>query len=154
MPVVQDTFATDYAVGFAGQVANGETSNRISRTIEGAAGVGFGKAVFRGAGDHGVVVTPAANAFMGWTIADHGLAILPGGTADTYPQYANVPLLQRGSIWVVAGENLADGAAIGVTSAGAVVAVANVGAGGFALTGWVADMTVTSGALVRVTNNR
>jgi hypothetical protein len=35
-------------------------SNRISRTVEDAAGIAFGKAAFRGSGDHGVTGTPAA----------------------------------------------------------------------------------------------
>lgn len=56
MAVAQSTYSTTLPVGLAGQIANGETSNRISRTIESAAGVGFGQPVFRGSGDHGVVV--------------------------------------------------------------------------------------------------
>ena len=53
MAEVQTVYATDLAVGFAGMIANGETSNRISRTCEDSGGIGFGKAVYRGAGDHG-----------------------------------------------------------------------------------------------------
>lgn len=56
MAVAQSTYSTTLPVGLAGQIANGETSNRISRTIESAAGVGFGQPVFRGTADHGVVV--------------------------------------------------------------------------------------------------
>ena len=37
-------------------IANGEQGNRISRTCETAAGIGFGKAVYRGSGDHGCVL--------------------------------------------------------------------------------------------------
>lgn len=56
MSVLQSTFSDTVAPAFPGMVANGETSNRISRTIEGAAGIGFGKAVYRGSGDHGCLV--------------------------------------------------------------------------------------------------
>lgn len=59
MSTLQSSYTETVAVGYAGMVANGETSNRISRTIESAAGIGFGKAAFRGAGDHGIVVTQA-----------------------------------------------------------------------------------------------
>jgi hypothetical protein len=52
MPILQSTYTDDLAVGYIGMVANGETSNRITRTIKTAAGIGFGKAVFRGVGDH------------------------------------------------------------------------------------------------------
>ena len=154
MPTVQSTFPTDFTEGYPGMVANGETSNRISRTIEDAAGIGFGKAAFRGAGDHGITATPSA-AFMGITIADHGVPKFSGSqAADTFPQYHNVPLMQEGVIWVLAGENVADGDLLGVTAAGAFVKVANVGAGGFALPLWRADMTRASGTPVRITNKR
>jgi hypothetical protein len=53
------TYQTDYseapAIGLPGQVANAELSNRISRTVESAAGIAFGQPAFRGSGDHGVV---------------------------------------------------------------------------------------------------
>ena len=57
MAVVQSTYATAFPNGYAGMIANGETSNRISRTVEDATAIGFGKAVFRGSGDHGVTAT-------------------------------------------------------------------------------------------------
>lgn len=147
MAVVQSTYATDIPVGYAGMVANGETSNRISRTVEDAAGIAFGKAAFRGAGDHGVTGTPSAN-FMGWAIADHGIQPLPGGVAaDTYPQYASAGLMTLGCIWVVAGEAVTDGAAVYVTPAGAIVDTATDNT---AITGWAFDGAAASGALVRI----
>lgn len=57
MAEVQTTYATDLAVGYPGMVANGGNSTRISRTVENSGGIGFGKAAFRGAGDHGIVAT-------------------------------------------------------------------------------------------------
>jgi hypothetical protein len=56
MAELQTTYSDTIAAGYPGMVANGETSNRISRTIETAAGIGFGKAVYRGAGDHGCLL--------------------------------------------------------------------------------------------------
>lgn len=52
----QTTYTERPAIGLPGQVANEEASNRISRTMESAAGVAFGQPVFRGSGDHGCVV--------------------------------------------------------------------------------------------------
>lgn len=148
MAVVQDTFAAAPAKGYAGMVANGETSNRISRTIEDAAGIAFGKAAFRGSGDHGVTATPTAGAFMGVTIADHGIVPLPGGVAaDVFPQYASVGLLTLGAIYVVAGEAVTDGAAVYVTAGGAFVDT--VGAN-IALPGFVFDETAANGEIVRI----
>ncbi|MFK4871656.1 hypothetical protein [Novosphingobium sp. ZW T3_23] len=121
---VQDTYLTDYAQGFPGMLANGETQNRISRTIEDAAGIAFGKAAFRGAGDHGVTATPAANKFMGVTIADIG--VVPGltGTPDVFPQYATASLLKTGVILITVGAAVAQGDQAYVTSAGAFTNVA------------------------------
>src|SRR3569832_455173 len=59
MAELQTSYTDTVAAGFPGMVANGETSNRITRTIESAAGIGFGKAAYRGSGDHGCVVAQA-----------------------------------------------------------------------------------------------
>jgi hypothetical protein len=87
--IVQSTYKTGYDAGYPGMVANGETSNRISRTVEDSAGIAFGKAAFRGADDRGCTATPAAGKFMGITIADAGVVpTLDQTTPDLYQQYA------------------------------------------------------------------
>lgn len=55
MSTLQSTYTDDPAIGYAGMVLSGATSNRITRTVEDSAGILFGKGVFRGSGDHGVV---------------------------------------------------------------------------------------------------
>jgi hypothetical protein len=54
------TYQSDYskkrAIGLPGQVSSEEKSNRISRTVESAAGLAFGQPAFRGSGDNGCVV--------------------------------------------------------------------------------------------------
>lgn len=147
MPItIQDTYLTDYVPGFPGMLANGETQNRISRTIEDAAGVAFGRAVFSGVGDHGATATPAASAFLGITIADVGIVPAIGGTADVYPQYSSASLLDMGTIWVTAGSATTDKAAVYVTSAGAFTTTS---AGNTAIPATFVD-TVASGAPVRI----
>ena len=56
MATYQTTYSNAPAKGLAGQVANAENCNKISRTVESSAGIGFGQPAFRGSGDHGVVV--------------------------------------------------------------------------------------------------
>lgn len=146
MAIIQDTYLSAPANGYPGMVANGETSNRLSRTIEDAAGIAFGKAAFRGSADMGVTATPAAGTFMGITIADHGLSILPGGTADVFPQGRTVALINEGEIWVLAGSNTTDGAAVYVTAGGAFT-TSNSGTTAIPA---VFDDTVSSGAPVRL----
>lgn len=55
MATYQTTYGNAPAKGLPGQIANEEKCNKISRTVETAAGIAFGQPAFRGAGDHGVV---------------------------------------------------------------------------------------------------
>jgi hypothetical protein len=145
---VQDTYSATPAKGYPGMVANGETSNRISRTCEDVAGIAFGKAVYRGSGDQGCTATPAAGTLLGFAIADHGVQPLPGGVAaDIYPRYSSVGIMNLGAIYVTAGEDVTDGADVYVTGAGAIVDTAS---GNTAATGWKFDETVASGGIVRI----
>lgn len=155
MAIVQDTYANAPASGYPGMVANGETSNRISRTCESAAGIPFGSPVYRGTGDHGCTVTVGTAAtFLGWAIADHGVQPLPGGVAaDIYPQYASVAILTLGVMWVTAtGANL-DGAAVTVGTGGGVadgIGDTTADATHIGTNGWVFDDTTTVTGLARI----
>jgi len=148
---IQTSYATGYAAGFPGMVANGEESNRISRTVEDAAGLGFGKAAFRGTGDHGVTGTPAAGTFMGIVIADAGQVPGVGETADVLPQYATAALLNEGVIFVNAAVAVNDGEAAYVTGAGLIT---NVSSGNTAIPA-VFDATIAAAGIVplRVTRS-
>lgn len=149
MPVVQSTYATSYANGYPGMVANGETSNRISRTVEDATAIPFGKAVWRGAGDHGCTLTPTANTLLGITIANYAAPPVQatGAEADSYPQYSTAAILTQGEIWVTAGADTTDGAQVYATSAGVLTPTSTSNT---AVTGWFFDDTVTGGSLVRI----
>lgn len=143
MPVVQSTYATGFAAGFPGQVANGETSNRISRIVEDAAGIAFGKAAFQGSGDNGVTATPSAN-FMGIVMSRHDQQAVPGGVAaDIIGQYATAALLNEGPVFVTVGANVAKRDAVYVTSAGVFT---NVSSSNTAIPA-VFDATVSSGGV-------
>lgn len=148
MSVVQDTYLDNLAPAYAGMVANGETSNRISRTAEVAAGIGFGKVVFRGAGDHGCTTDQTgAPQVLGITIAHEALGQLPGQDADEYVQYDDVAIMTLGVIWVVAGEAVTDGAQAYVTPAGAIVDTVTSNT---ILPGWFFDTTGANADLVRL----
>lgn len=148
MAVVQFTYSTTRAVGYAGMIANGETSNRISRTVEDATAIGFGKPVFRGAGDHGVTATPSA-ALMGITIANYAAPPVQstGAEADSYPQYSTAGILTQGVIWVSSSVAVADGDQAYVTSGGVIT---NVSTSNTILTGWYFQDTLTAAGLTRL----
>lgn len=148
MAELQTTYSETIAKGYPGMVANGETSNRISRTCEDSGGILFGAPCFRGSGDHGCTGTVGTAAtFLGFAIAHAGQALVAGQDADEYQQYDNVAIMPRGAIYVTVvgavtdgadltigkGAGLADG--IGVTAADAT----------HIASGWIADETVTDG---------
>jgi hypothetical protein len=120
---VQSAYPATPAVGFAGMVADGEVSNRISRTVEDAAGIAFGKAAFRGTGDRGCTGTAAAGKFLGIVMADAGQVPGIGETADTLAQYKTAALLNEGVIYVSASVAVNQGDAAYVTSAGLITNV-------------------------------
>lgn len=148
MPTLQSTYSEAPAKGFAGMVANGETSNRISRTVEDSAGIGFGVPVYRGSGDHGCTATVGTLAsFLGFTIATSAQAPVAGQDADEYQQYDNAAIMTQGAIFVEVTGAVADGAALTVgTGAGAADGIGDTAADATHIaTGWVADETVTDG---------
>lgn len=146
---IQTTYADDYAKGYPGMVANGETSNRISRTVETAAGAAFGVPLYRGVGDHGCTTTVGTLAsFYGWAIADRGIvpAVITGAV-DTYPQYSTAGIITDGAVYITVTGAVTDGAAITVgTGAGAADGYGATAADATHIaTGWTADETVTNG---------
>jgi len=148
MPAVQTTYDAVRPVGYAGMIANGETSNRISRTVEDATAIAFGKPVFRGVGDHGVTATPSA-ALLGITIANYAAPAVAatGVQVDSYPQYSTAGILTQGVIWVQSSVAVADGDQAYVTSAGAIT---NVSTSNTILTGWFFQDTLSAAGLTRL----
>ena len=75
MATYQTTYGLSPAKGLPGQIANEEKCNKVSRTVESAAGIAFGQPAFRGAGDHGVV--------LGGTFAATGAGSEAAGNVGT-----------------------------------------------------------------------
>lgn len=154
MAVVQSTYATDYAKGFPGMVANGETSNRISRTAEGD--VGFGVPVFRGSDtEHGCTATVSATAtdFLGISMSDKTQMQFPvGDTADEYAAEQTVAIMTQGVIWVTAGAAVAAGAQAYAGDGDPLTAGAfdDSATGNVILTGWFFEDSGAQGDLVRI----
>lgn len=142
---IQSSYLTDYARGFPGMPADGGTQNRISRTIEDAAGIAFGKACFQGATDHGVTATPGTK-FMGIALGDVG--VIPTGTnpVDTFPQFSTASLLDMGNIFVTTSVAVTPEQPVYVTSAGAFT---NVASGNTAIPAYFRE-TAASGAPTRI----
>lgn len=56
MATYQTAYTDEPAIGLPGQIANEESCNRISRTVESSAGLEFGQPAYRGSGDHGCII--------------------------------------------------------------------------------------------------
>lgn len=148
MAELQTSYSDTIAPAYAGMIANGETGNRITRTCEDAAGIAFGKAVYRGSDDHGATATVGTLAtFYGWTVATSALGYIAGQDADEYQQYDNMTILTGGAIYITVTGTVADGAAITVgTGAGVADGYGSTAADATHIaTGWIADQTVTNG---------
>lgn len=151
MAELQTTYTGVIAKGYNGMIVDGETSNRISRTVETAAGITFGQPVWRGTGDHGVTSTVGTLAtFMGWTVATQTLA--PSADADEYQQYDNATILTSGAMIVTCVGNVTDGAAVTIgTGAGVADGIGATAADATHIaTGWVFEETVTGPGFVRI----
>lgn len=113
----QTSYSETMTAGLEGMIAESDGGeNIISRTIEDAAGIGFGKiAVVGEAG--GVVAPTEGGIFEGITVRTQAIA----DGASAHAQYDTVSLLRRGVIWVVAGEAVTAGAKAYWTADGAIV---------------------------------
>lgn len=153
MAELQTTYASTLAKGYPGMVATGETSNRITRSVEDSAGIAFGRPAYRGTGDRGCTGTIGTLAtFLGWTIATNALGLVAGSDADEYQQYDSAAIMTGGAIIVTCTGNVTDGAAVTIgTGAGVADGIGATAADATHIaTGWVFDETITGGGLVRI----
>ena len=105
MPTIQTNYTATHAVAYEGMVANSEPSVIVSRIAEDVEGIGFGKVCVRGDWDNTVTDAEASKAFEGIAIAD------PTQPADTFAQYATIPVMKKGVIWVMASVAVTKGQA-------------------------------------------
>jgi hypothetical protein len=113
MAVAQSTYSENPAIGVPGAIANEETFNSISRTVETAAGLGFGQPAARSAdtspaGDHLCRLLASGATFLGIAILNRAVPASESNP-DAYPQYMAAALLTQGSIFVTAGATVAAG---------------------------------------------
>lgn len=106
---LQDAVSASQPIGFVGQKVDGREYDAVTRLVEDAAGLAWGKPVIRGTADNqvkiaGATIAPAT--FVGVSVRD--VSVRPSA-GDKYPRYGNATILTKGSIWVRVGEAVADG---------------------------------------------
>lgn len=110
MGAVQDVYNQGQPALVQGMKVNGEEYDAISRTVETAAGIGFGAAVERGSADLGCIKGTAAATlatFLGIMVRD--LSAAAPATPGKVAQYKTGTILVRGAIAVQVGEAVVDG---------------------------------------------
>ena len=146
MPTVQNTYTTQSAAR-AGMIANMEEAiNLISRTVETAAGIAFGKIVQRGADDDGckAIGDGSATKYLGITVRT---ASRDANNPDLFAQYESARIATKGVVWVTAGASVAAGDPVYYTSAGVIT---NASSGNTLVPNAAFDSTAASGDLVKV----
>lgn len=103
MPAVQTTYTATMAAGLEGMVVNSEPEVVISRLVEGAAGIGFGKVAVQGTADNQIKPSAASTKYRGITVLD------PVRPSDKYDQYDTAAIMTKGVIWVQASVAVAVG---------------------------------------------
>lgn len=145
---LQSTFSEDIPYGFAGMEADGELSNIISRTLEGATACAFGHPVYRGTDDKGCDLSVGAD-LLGFAVARKGLPVTDDRAADTFAPGDTIPIKERGKIWVTCDSNgSTDGAQVYVVTATGVISSSSGSA--TAATGWFFEDTRSGAGIVRI----
>lgn len=104
----QSSYNATQDKGLQGGLVNGEDFNAFSRTVETAAGIGFGKPAAAGAADRGCIIMAAGEDFLGITRRNPAVDPEDG---DLYAQYREASIVNKGVIWVTVGEPVAARAA-------------------------------------------
>lgn len=152
---IQTTYNSTIDAARAGMIANTEHVNFVSKTIETAAGVGFGLPVAQGSADNGVVVSSAsAFDYVGFTVREQSLDV--SQNTDKYSQYDSVRVMTHGILWVLVTDagGVAAGDAVWVTKATGALSNADAGSGASVnLAGCRWESSGANGALAKIRIN-
>jgi hypothetical protein len=110
---VQTDYPSTQPAAIAGAQATMVPATLISRNVETAAGIGFGKAVAQGAADKGVIAYAGTAAFLGIALLDRS-----AHTGDLFAKGESARVMTRGDVWVVAAVAVAAGDPVTLTAAG------------------------------------
>lgn len=149
MPV-QTTYTENMRVAVAGMIANMEPVTLISRNVETAAGIGFGKVVQQGTRDEGCIVDLTgfdADKYLGITVRER--SVRPE-TPDLFAQYESARIMRKGVIWVTVAAAVTAGTDVTVTTATGVLGSTAVGAGVVAIPGARWESSTAGAGLAKV----
>lgn len=150
---VQTSYSERITAARAGMIANTEHVNFISRTVETAAGIGFGLPVAQGAATDGVVVSGAsAFDYIGFSVRDQSLT----AEQSKFLQYENARIMTHGVIWALVTDagGVVQGDAVWVTKSTGALSNADAGSGAsINLAGCKWESAAANGALAKIRVN-
>lgn len=96
---VQTTYSENIRAAVEGMIADMQAEiNLVSRTVETAAGIGFGKVVDQGTADRGTVVAGAStDKPIGFTVRERSV---DPASPNAFAQYDSARIMTKGVIWV------------------------------------------------------
>lgn len=98
MPVLQATYTETMRKAVPGMIADMVPASFISRNVETAAGLPFGRPACQGVDDGGCILsTTGATKLLGISVRERSLV----AEADKFLQYEAARLMVEGAIWVV-----------------------------------------------------
>lgn len=128
---VQTTYSENIGAARAGMIADTQAEiNLISRTVETAAGIGFGLVVDQGTGDEGVILVSASTTDpVGFTVRERSV---DPANPDEFSQYDSARIMTKGVIWATVTDagGVAAGDDVWMTLATGALSNADVGSGG------------------------
>lgn len=148
MPAIQTSYTATMRPAIAGMKGDMRPEDIVSRIAETT--IGFGVAAYQGTGDRQVRTANGTAVLVGVTLIDQGVVHLtPPTTPDQFTATDDVPVLKKGSVWVLAGATVVAGApayAVNATGVFTNVATAATACGTFMT-------SAASGALVLLSFN-
>lgn len=148
---VQTTYSANISAARAGMIANTEPNVLISRTVETAAGVGFGVPVQKGATDNSCkIMASGATEILGITVRERNVN---PETPDKFAQYESARLMRKGVLWVTVTDagGVADGDPVWVKLSDGTFSNADAGSSGsLKLGGGRWESTAANGALAKI----
>jgi hypothetical protein len=114
MPTISESYASTMSNGYAGAIVNTEPRTLISRTVEDAAGIGFGLVVMQGTNDKGCVIGDGTS-FLGVTVREQDTE---ASDPDVFAQYDSARIMTKGVVWVVNNGGVSAGDEVALDTSG------------------------------------
>lgn len=141
---IQTTYLDNIRAAVRGAIANMVPATLISRSVEDAAGIGFGVAVTQGTADGGCTAFGSGDTYiMGVTVRERSI---DANDVDEFGQYTDARIMTKGCVWVPVATGCSAGDAAFVRPSNGDFQDSNANSA-VAITGGVWDTSAEAGEL-------